>query len=102
MNPRSPSDTGLVAFPPLLLECLKTDITVHKMYQNTTVTYLHSCTMNETYCTNIMYVSGPSQITNFEYLMHLNTLAGRTYNDMTQVSVPSSNLCAIRLNFGSF
>jgi len=26
------------------------------------------------------------QITNFEYLMYLNTCAGRTYNDMTQVS----------------
>ena len=25
------------------------------------------------------------QISNFEYLMHLNTLAGRSYNDITQV-----------------
>ena len=25
------------------------------------------------------------QISNFEYLMQLNTLAGRTYNDITQV-----------------
>jgi hypothetical protein len=26
------------------------------------------------------------QISNFEYLMELNTLAGRTYNDITQAS----------------
>lgn len=25
------------------------------------------------------------QISNFEYLMQLNTLAGRSYNDITQV-----------------
>jgi Beige/BEACH domain len=25
-------------------------------------------------------------VSNFEYLMHLNTLAGRSYNDLTQVS----------------
>lgn len=27
------------------------------------------------------------EISNFEYLMHLNTLAGRTYNDLTQYPV---------------
>jgi hypothetical protein len=27
------------------------------------------------------------QISNFQYLMHLNTLAGRTYNDLTQYPV---------------
>jgi hypothetical protein len=27
------------------------------------------------------------EISNFEYLMQLNTLAGRTYNDMTQYPV---------------
>ena len=37
-----------------------------------------------------MFVGGPHQrgdISNFEYLMHLNTLAGRTYNDMMQYPV---------------
>ncbi|CAI7839947.1 unnamed protein product [Closterium sp. NIES-54] len=29
-------------------------------------------------------LSTPRQITNFEYLMHLNTLAGRSFNDVTQ------------------
>lgn len=29
----------------------------------------------------------PLQISNFEYLMELNTLAGRSYNDITQVNV---------------
>ena len=27
------------------------------------------------------------QISNFQYLMHLNTMAGRTYNDLTQYPV---------------
>lgn len=27
------------------------------------------------------------EISNFEYLMHLNTLAGRSYNDLTQYPV---------------
>ena len=27
------------------------------------------------------------EITNFEYLMHLNTLAGRSYNDLNQYPV---------------
>jgi hypothetical protein len=27
------------------------------------------------------------QISNFEYLMELNTLAGRSYNDITQVNL---------------
>lgn len=27
------------------------------------------------------------EITNFEYLMHLNTMAGRTYNDLMQYPV---------------
>ncbi len=27
------------------------------------------------------------QISNFEYLMHLNTIAGRTYNDLNQYPV---------------
>jgi len=31
------------------------------------------------FCTSLM------QISNFEYLMQLNTLAGRSYNDITQV-----------------
>lgn len=30
-------------------------------------------------------ISNLLQISNFEYLMHLNTLAGRSYNDITQV-----------------
>ena len=25
------------------------------------------------------------ELTNFQYLMHLNTLAGRSYNDLNQV-----------------
>jgi Beige/BEACH domain len=35
--------------------------------------------------TNIILLS--VQISNFEYLMELNTLAGRSYNDITQVSM---------------
>jgi hypothetical protein len=31
------------------------------------------------FCTSVV------QISNFEYLMQLNTLAGRSYNDITQV-----------------
>jgi Beige/BEACH domain len=27
------------------------------------------------------------EISNFEYLMHLNTIAGRTYNDLSQYPV---------------
>lgn len=26
-----------------------------------------------------------AEISNFQYLMHLNTLSGRSYNDLTQV-----------------
>lgn len=29
----------------------------------------------------------PGEISNFQYLMHLNTLAGRSYNDLTQYPV---------------
>ena len=32
------------------------------------------------------------QISNFEYLMQLNTLAGRSYNDITQVLSPENYL----------
>lgn len=36
-----------------------------------------------------MYLLFPKrgEISNFEYLMHLNTLAGRTYNDLMQYPV---------------
>ena len=33
------------------------------------------------------------QLSNFEYLMHLNTLAGRSYNDLTQYPVFPWVLC---------
>ncbi|CAM9627335.1 unnamed protein product, partial [Phaeothamnion confervicola] len=36
------------------------------------------------------------QVTNFEYLMHLNTLAGRSYNDLTQYPVFPWVLCDYR------
>ena len=29
------------------------------------------------------------EVTNFDYLMHLNTIAGRTYNDLNQYPVVS-------------
>jgi len=31
------------------------------------------------------------EISNFQYLMQLNTIAGRTYNDLSQYPVVSSN-----------
>lgn len=31
------------------------------------------------------------EISNFEYLMQLNTLAGRTYNDLTQVIIEKNS-----------
>lgn len=34
-----------------------------------------------------MYPLQKGEMTNFEYLMHLNTLAGRTYNDLMQYPV---------------
>lgn len=35
------------------------------------------------------------EISNFEYLMQLNTIAGRTYNDLSQYPVVSTHgLCA--------
>jgi Beige/BEACH domain len=32
-------------------------------------------------------------VSNFEYLMHLNTLAGRSYNDLTQVRSTTATFC---------
>lgn len=33
------------------------------------------------------------EISNFEYLMQLNTIAGRTYNDLSQYPVVRAPLC---------
>lgn len=41
------------------------------------------------------------QISNFEYLMQLNTLAGRSYNDITQVVFLLNLLLSIFLKLNS-
>ena len=38
------------------------------------------------------------EISNFDYLMQLNTIAGRTYNNLAQYPVVQSSLCT--LDFG--
>ena len=39
------------------------------------------------------------EISNFEYLMHLNTIAGRTYNDLSQYPVVSAHCRKIRMQW---
>lgn len=36
---------------------------------------------------SLLSIHQKGEISNFEYLMHLNTLAGRTYNDLMQYPV---------------
>jgi Beige/BEACH domain len=36
-------------------------------------------------------------VSNFEYLMHLNTLAGRSYNDLTQVSSTATDTVVLQV-----
>ena len=38
-------------------------------------------------CLTRLYLLQNGEITNFQYLMHLNTLAGRSYNDLMQYPI---------------
>ncbi|KAL3216987.1 hypothetical protein MRX96_032644 [Rhipicephalus microplus] len=42
------------------------------------------------------------EISNFEYLMHLNTIAGRTYNDLSQYPVFPWNIEEVKAKYDSF
>ena len=52
-----------------------------------------------------LYILQNGEITNFQYLMHLNTLAGRSYNDLMQYPIfpwvlanYNSEVCSLILN----
>lgn len=47
--------------------------------------------LNLCYCAIQKWVQ--REISNFEYLMQLNTIAGRTYNDLSQYPVVRTPLC---------
>lgn len=42
------------------------------------------------------------EISNFDYLMQLNTIAGRTYNDLAQYPVVRSSLNTLLCNCGDW
>lgn len=47
---------------------------------------------NKTFATTLTKMWQQRQISNFDYIMQLNTLSGRTYNDLTQYPIfPWSN-----------
>lgn len=49
---------------------------------------LHAVFCKEVLCSILLLsVLQKGEINNFEYLMHLNTIAGRTYNDLMQYPV---------------
>ena len=54
-------------------------------FSTTVIMELHVPVLNFNFHENAIFQRG--EINNFQYLMHLNTLAGRSYNDLMQYPV---------------